>query len=170
MEMIRQFTATVYILDGDRVLLIYHRKLQKWLPPGGHIDPNETPPEAARREALEETGLEVELLSQENVWVKESNATSFERPFMCLLEDIPAHGDQPAHQHMDMVYVGRQIGGQIQQNHDETGGVRWFTLSEIEDLELEVTLFTETRDTLRVLLSSSADRPRMQAPVPHVRS
>ena len=55
----RQFTATVYILEKDKVLLIHHRKLQKWLPPGGHMDPNETPAEAACREAFEETGLKI---------------------------------------------------------------------------------------------------------------
>ena len=45
----RQFTTSVYILEEQKVLLIFHKKLQKWLPPGGHIEPNEAPPEAARR-------------------------------------------------------------------------------------------------------------------------
>ena len=85
----RQFTATVYILNEERVLLIQHRKLGKWLPPGGHIDPNETPPEAAKREVLEETGLEVELIQQENVWINSWNANSFERPLHVLTRRNP---------------------------------------------------------------------------------
>ena len=61
----RQFTATVYILHEFKVLLIFHRKLFKWLPPGGHVDENELPSDTAIREAREETGLEIELVSQE---------------------------------------------------------------------------------------------------------
>src|SRR5688572_11893005 len=120
----RQFTASVYILDQDRVLLIYHRKLQKWLQPGGHIDPNEIPSEAAIREALEETGLEVEIIPQENVWVNHWNAKSFERPFLCQLQEIPEHKGQPAHQHVDFQYLARPIGGQENQNILETEGLR----------------------------------------------
>ena len=56
----RQFTATVYILFLEKVLLHRHAKLGKWLPPGGHIEQDETPPEAARREVKEETGLDIE--------------------------------------------------------------------------------------------------------------
>src|SRR6185437_245535 len=85
----RHFTATAYILENGRALLLKHPKLGKWLPPGGHVEPNETPPECAKREAREETGLRVELIPQENLWLNYSNAASFERPYLCLLENIP---------------------------------------------------------------------------------
>jgi 8-oxo-dGTP pyrophosphatase MutT (NUDIX family) len=39
--------------------MLKHKKLGKWLPPGGHIEPNELPDDAACREVLEETGLKV---------------------------------------------------------------------------------------------------------------
>lgn len=151
--MLRQFTATVYIIDNQRVLLIYHRKLHKWLPPGGHLEPNELPSEGAKREALEETGLEIALIPQENVWIERWNANSFERPYLCLLEEIPARGDQPAHQHIDMIYVGKPIGGTETLNMRETGGLRWFSLEEIEALSSDVEIFEETRQTLRHILS-----------------
>ena len=109
-----------------------------------HMVPNETPPETARREALEETGLEVELIPQENVWVKQWNARSFERPYLCLLEEIPAFGNQPAHQHMDMVYVARPIGGAISESPTETDGIRWFSLEEVEQLNPDEDIFIET--------------------------
>jgi ADP-ribose pyrophosphatase YjhB (NUDIX family) len=51
----KQYTATVFILQDDKVLLIYHKKLKKWLPPGGHLEEGELPSAGAIREAKEET-------------------------------------------------------------------------------------------------------------------
>ena len=58
----RDFTATTFVVEGDSTLLLWHNKVEAWLPPGGHIDPGELPEEAAVREVAEETGLRVELL------------------------------------------------------------------------------------------------------------
>ena len=149
----RQFVASVYIFSEQRVLLIYHRKLQKWLPAGGHIDPNELPFEAAIREAFEETGIEVELLSDEYVWVERWNAKSIPRPFLCLLEEIPAFGDQPAHQHIDNVYIGRAIGGKEKINHTETKGLYWFSWNEIQALKDDQEIFAETKTVLQSIFN-----------------
>lgn len=151
----KQFTATVYIVNDDKVLLIYHRKLQKWLPPGGHMDLNETPPEAARREVREETGLEIEFIAQENVWIKHWNAVSIERPYMCLLEEIPAYKDVPAHQHIDFVFLAKPNGGQELENLIETGGLKWYTLEEVEQMQPDVDMFKETQEAIRSIFSSS---------------
>lgn len=148
----RQFTATTYIVEGAKVLLIYHRKLNKWLPPGGHIDPNETPAEAAKREAFEETGLHITLTRQENIWIERWNATSIERPYMCLLEEIPEHNGTPAHQHIDMIYVAKPIGGDVKENERETSGIRWFSLSQVEQLKPDEDIFVETVEVIRGIL------------------
>lgn len=153
----RHFTAAVYIIDKQSVLLIFHRKLKKWLPPGGHLEPNETPPEAARREAREETGLEVSLLLQENVWVERWNASSFARPYLCLLEEIPAFGDKPAHQHIDFVYVATPAGGQENCHTGEVDAMRWFTLEEIEAMVSDKDIFAETQQVIRQILSSPVE-------------
>ena len=51
-------SAFVLTADGTRVLLLHHRKLDRWLQPGGHADPGERSGEAvALREVREETGL-----------------------------------------------------------------------------------------------------------------
>lgn len=55
--MTRRFTASVFPVFNGKVLLIKHKKLDMWLPPGGKLEPNETPFEAAERELFEETGL-----------------------------------------------------------------------------------------------------------------
>lgn len=146
--MLRQFTATAYIIESERVLMIYHRKLQKWLPPGGHIDENELPYEAAIREALEETGVEIEILSDEHIWVNRWNASSIPRPFLSLLEEIPEYKDQPAHQHIDFIFAARPVGGAEIVNHQETGGLKWFTLHEVENLEEDVEIFAETKQVI----------------------
>jgi ADP-ribose pyrophosphatase YjhB (NUDIX family) len=150
----RQFTAGVYIIEDQRVLLIYHCKYKKWLPPGGHMAPNETPPEAARREAREETGLEISFIPQENVVINRWNAKSIERPYQVLLEEIPAIGGQPAHQHVDFLYIATPVGGAEAHNKDETEGMRWFTLEEIEALTPDQEIFAETQETIQAILLS----------------
>src|SRR5260370_36626267 len=51
-------SALVVSATGERVLLLHHRKLDRWLQPGGHGDPGETSGEqVALREAHEEPGL-----------------------------------------------------------------------------------------------------------------
>jgi 8-oxo-dGTP pyrophosphatase MutT (NUDIX family) len=146
----KQFTATVYIFHESKVLLHHHAKLGKWLPPGGHIEANETPPEAARREVREETGLEISFIEQENLKISAYNGTSFERPFLCLLENIPAYKDKPAHQHMDMIYLARpvEVKGDLYREPLGLGKFRWFSYEELQDLEL----FPDVAEVLRLLL------------------
>jgi ADP-ribose pyrophosphatase YjhB (NUDIX family) len=153
--MIREMTATVYILENEKTLMIYHKKLNKWLPPGGHLEPDELPAEGAIREAKEETGLEIALIPQENIWIKPRwNGRSFERPYMCLLEHIPELNGSPAHEHVDFIYIGYPIGGELKHNTDETNGLKWFTLEEIEKLERDVEIFDETYQVLSHLIKS----------------
>jgi len=147
----KHFTATAYILDQDKILLLKHPKLQKWLPPGGHVEENETPPECAKREALEETGLEIEFLRQENLWLEFWNAKSIERPYLCLLENIPAFKDKPEHQHIDQIFLARPIGGILKAQEE----IRWFSLTEVEELTGDDEIFVETKTTIRHIFNDS---------------
>jgi 8-oxo-dGTP pyrophosphatase MutT (NUDIX family) len=148
MKLTRHFTATVYILKPGHALLIYHSKLRKWLPPGGHIEENETPPECAKREAKEETGIEIEFIKQENLWLEFWNASSMERPYLCLLENIPPHNGIPAHQHMDFIYLGRPIGGEELPELIQNKQLAWFSQDEVLRLKKDEDIFEETQRTL----------------------
>src|SRR5437773_11031623 len=53
----RAYSVAVFARHGGRILLIRHRRLGVWLPPGCECEPGETPLEAAARELSEETGL-----------------------------------------------------------------------------------------------------------------
>jgi 8-oxo-dGTP pyrophosphatase MutT (NUDIX family) len=53
-------TASGIVVGRRGTVLHLHKRLGRWMQPGGHIDPGETPPEAARREATEELGMIVE--------------------------------------------------------------------------------------------------------------
>jgi 8-oxo-dGTP pyrophosphatase MutT (NUDIX family) len=141
----RQFVSTCYIVSEEKFLLLFHQKHQKWLPPGGHLEEDETPPETARREVLEETGLKIEFLLQENLWVNEWNAKSIERPFSCLLETIPAKGSEPAHEHIDFIFVAKPIEGTLLEG-------KWFTFEEVEALETHREIFYDTQETIRQIL------------------
>ena len=53
-------TASAVVVGTRGTVLHRHKRLGRWMQPGGHIDPGESPPDAARREAIEELGLAVE--------------------------------------------------------------------------------------------------------------
>ena len=105
--LVRHFTATGCVVRGDSVALHWHPKVKAWLPPGGHIEPNEDPVQAVIREALEETGLEVEVVPTS----PDLNLAYPERvhpPYTIMVEDIhdPADG---FHKHIDMIYFCRPV-------------------------------------------------------------
>lgn len=140
--MIRHFTATAFVIDSqNRVLLLWHKRMQKWMPPGGHIDPNETPEECAKRECKEETGLDVEIIGSEQLDLFSNNTeegSMLKKPFAMMLENIPASEarNEPAHQHIDSVFFAHPLDEKqalvIAKN--EADHVRWFTKEEVENL------------------------------------
>ena len=44
------FTVAIFVVHDGKILLIHHRKLDKWLPLGGHIELDEDPARVARGE------------------------------------------------------------------------------------------------------------------------
>lgn len=115
----RHFTVAVFVVRDGRVLLHWHRKLGMWLPPGGHIERDELPDEAAVREVLEETGVEVDLVGERRDDVEDP--VQLHRPAGVQLEDIG-----PGHQHIDLIYFARPKGSSEIRDEFSTDKVGWY--------------------------------------------
>jgi 8-oxo-dGTP pyrophosphatase MutT (NUDIX family) len=114
-------SAITVSADGGRVLLLHHRKLDRWLQPGGHGDPGETTgEEVALREALEESGIAGLALHP-----------TAPRPLDVDVHDIPARGSEPAHQHLDLRYlVVAPAGAAVAPALAELHEIRWVAWDE----------------------------------------
>lgn len=154
-----EMTGTVYIVEEEKVLLLLHGKQRVWLPPGGHVEEGELPHQCAIREAYEETGLEVALIEDEHLWFEEGEARSLPRPYFCLLEDIKAHGNKEAHHHLDMVFVGRAVGGALRHNDAEAMAMRWFNVEEVEAMVVPEEIYPEVKEIIFMLLGRKEWRP-----------
>jgi 8-oxo-dGTP pyrophosphatase MutT (NUDIX family) len=117
----RHFTATAFVVWEARTLLIWHRKLGMWLPPGGHIDPDEDPPQAAIREALEESGLPVRILDDGSYPF--SVPRPLPPPVVILEEDIDLPGD--FHQHIDHIYFTEALEAPADLRSSPAGPCFW---------------------------------------------
>jgi 8-oxo-dGTP pyrophosphatase MutT (NUDIX family) len=155
----RHFTATAFIIDSrNRVLLLWHKRMQRWMPPGGHIDPDELPEDTAVRECKEETGLDIEIVSDEqtDVFDDPGEGRMLKKPFAMLLEEIPASDirNEPAHQHMDFLFRARPIDEtqSLIIAEREADHLRWFTREEVEALDATEIFVNVKRTMLEVLL------------------
>lgn len=126
--MIKHFTATAFVVRDGATLLHWHRRLQQWMPPGGHIEPDEDPIAAVLREVQEETGLicEVVPLSQPHGFTYPEQLPA---PYAVLLEDIP--GPDGPHKHIDLIYFARPLVDAAHLTVDDPS-LRWVTGTELE--------------------------------------
>lgn len=125
-ETTRHFTATTFIVHDGRVLLHNHPKQGLWLPPGGHIERDELPHDAAVREIEEETGLRLHLHSENEAveMSREMLTQVVPQPAFILVEDI-----NPYHQHIDFTYFAL-----VEDDADDvmpSSGFQWFTPDEL---------------------------------------
>ena len=113
------FTGSAWLVsaDGERVLLMHHRKLQRWLQLGGHADGDAALPNVALREAQEESGLvDLEVLPD---------------IFDVDLHVIPARRDEPEHWHYDVRYVVVARGSEAFTVNEESLDLAWRPVAEL---------------------------------------
>ena len=120
-------TASGIIYDpaAKKLLLIHHKNLDRWLQPGGHVDADELPPVAARREIAEEVGLTgLAMLSPSPEQIEPIDIDS---------HDIPANPkkQEPSHTHHDFrfVFVADSSAAMTTQE-DEVIAAKWFDLDD----------------------------------------
>lgn len=104
--------------DFGKVLFVHHRKLGKWLQPGGHCESGESASVAAMREAYEETGLR----GVPGPWIG---------IFDVDIHSIPAAGGAPAHEHFDVRYL-LVAAEEAPRPSEESLAAEWLTLEEAE--------------------------------------
>lgn len=142
------FTASALVLSrsGHQVLLLHHRKLLRWLQPGGHGEAGETSGEAvALREAREETGIQALDLHP-----------SAPRPLDVDIHAIPARPGEPAHSHLDLRYlVLAPDGAPITRQVDESNDLRWFPWEALPSLGLDKGLWRALTKARRLSLPSA---------------
>jgi len=136
------FTVAIFVVHDGKILLIHHRKLDKWLPLGGHIELDEDPEQAALREAKEESGLDVELLGERPPTTSPGTRALIAPRFL----DI--HRINETHEHIGMIYWARPAvarpghGGAhgmtrptLSLATEEHHGIRWCSADELDKLE-----------------------------------
>lgn len=145
---IKHSTASTFVFsktgDGWRLGLILHPVFGKLMIPGGHLEDNETAPEAARREVAEETGLAVSFIPARAVRAPEAvvAARKLVSPPWWILEQPVERDNHVAepHFHIDHIYVA--IAGVAEPLSHPAHPFSWHSLSELADLSM----FDDTRE------------------------
>jgi 8-oxo-dGTP pyrophosphatase MutT (NUDIX family) len=116
-------TGSGFVLDalGERVLLLHHGKLGRWLQPGGHGEGETDPRLIALREIREETSL----TAQDMVAFPDARVLDVD------VHCIPARPGEPEHRHLDLRYGFRARGGVEPRLSSESRALRWFALDDL---------------------------------------
>ncbi len=115
-------TGSAWIVSPNReqMLLIHHRKLDRWLQPGGHADGDPNVAAVALREAQEETGLTSLLFVNSAI-------------FDVDIHPIPARNNVPEHLHYDIRFLLEADPEETFGESDEIKNIRWFSLKEAKN-------------------------------------
>jgi 8-oxo-dGTP pyrophosphatase MutT (NUDIX family) len=123
------FTVAIFVVAQGKILLIHHRKLDQWLPLGGHIELDEDPEQAALREAREESGLEVQLVGERPPTTGNGTRALIAPRFL----DI--HRISDTHEHIGLIYWARPRNGTVSVAAAEHHDIRWCSSAELEQLQ-----------------------------------
>ncbi len=131
-EYTRHLTASMIVIDpkARKVLLVHHKASGCWVFPGGHVDPDEAPHEAAIRELREETGVQLT-----GDWARmDATPGAMPHPIPFRVSEFPAPAKperpgkpaEPAHSHIDFLYVAVEAMRPLGDGPaDEVHGIAW---------------------------------------------
>lgn len=142
--MARHFCASAYVVNptNKKILLVKHRKFNKWVQPGGHIESDETPEEAATREVWEETGIKINLLGE--TFPRESD---YIRPLGIQKNNSTIKGDT----HIDIIYAAVPRDNTfINSDHKEVTNAGWFSRDELDTMDV----FPDIKITMDYILEN----------------
>ncbi|HMQ01442.1 MAG TPA: NUDIX hydrolase, partial [Cyclobacteriaceae bacterium] len=113
-------TCSAWIINAEasKCLLIHHKKLNRWLQPGGHADGDEHVLHVALKEAREETGL---------VSLKVLSSQIFDLD----IHPIPARKSMPLHHHYDIRFLFEADEAEISQHNHEIIASAWLELANL---------------------------------------
>lgn len=139
--------ASGYLVKDGKVLLVHHNGFDKWTPPGGHIEENETPDQAVMREWKEEVGLDIEIIpAHESAFAGDSNATPIPMPFHI---DLEREGFAIPHIGYFFYVKLRKADQEIIVQKEELHGAGWFSKEDLSGLK--------TFDQVRALAKYAID-------------
>lgn len=142
--LIGHITGSAWIVSPDRsqTLLIHHRKLDRWLQPGGHADGNPDVAAVALREAQEETGL----TSLRLIDIADDDKESRHSPtiFDVDIHLIPARNDVPEHLHYDIRFLLEADPNESFGNSEEIKNIQWLMLKNAQRI-------TDSESILRMM-------------------
>ena len=107
----------------NELLMIHHNKLNRWCPPGGKVDNEETPDQAAIRECFEETGVNIELIGEK---------PNFDGALVTPLGSQCNIIKPNEREHVDLLYVARAKNEDLYFSGREAKNIGWFNLEQVE--------------------------------------
>jgi 8-oxo-dGTP pyrophosphatase MutT (NUDIX family) len=141
-------SAVVARQDGSDFLMVFHRRLERWLQPGGHVEPEDVSVrETALREAREETG------------VTELDIANEGRILDLDVHPIPATKKRPAHVHYDLRYLLTTRAAATVAEPLEIEKVAWFSLVQALAAGVDTSLERALRKAHRILGAAPSDPP-----------
>lgn len=114
-QMLWLMGANAIVLRDNEVLLVRRSDTGQWAPISGIVDPGEHPAETVVREALEETGVVIEV--ERMLWTAVTDEVTY------------ANGDRC--RYLDHGFRTRWISGEAVVGDEESSEVAWFPLDEL---------------------------------------
>lgn len=106
----QEVSCGAYVIEDGKVLLVQHNE-GHWDFPKGHMEKDETEEETAKREVLEETGIEIEIVSEQK------NEIEY-KPEMNVQKKV-------------VFFEAKKIGGNLKRQESEIQNIEWIPLEDV---------------------------------------